>query len=61
VVDLLQTKELALVNPASWDDRNDAYYIEQYAHVKGIASTYALCLAQAPETYHHWREVAPLV
>lgn len=55
VVDLLQTRELALVNPASWDDRNDSYYIEQYARVKGIASTYALCLAQAPETYHHWR------
>lgn len=55
MVDLLQTKELALVNPASWDDRNDSYYIEQYARVKGMASTYALCLAQAPETYHHWR------
>lgn len=54
-MDFLQTKELALVNPMSWDDRNDSYYIEQYARIKGIASTYALCLAQAPETYHHWR------
>ena len=55
LMDLLQTKELALVNPALWDDRNDSYYIEQYARIKGIASTYALCLAQASETYHHWR------
>ena len=55
LLDLLQTKELALLNPASWDDRNDSYYIEQYARVKGIVSTYALCLAQAAETYHHWR------
>ncbi len=55
VVDLLQTKEIVLVNPSSWDDRNDSYYIEQYARAKGLSSTYALCLAQAPETYHHWR------
>ena len=55
VVDLLQAREIALVNPASWDDRNDSYYIEQYARAKGLSSTYALCMAQAPETYHHWR------
>ncbi|MBK8015244.1 MAG: DUF2971 domain-containing protein [Betaproteobacteria bacterium] len=55
VVDLLQTKEMVLVSPAAWDDRNDSYYIEQYARREEMASTYALCLAEASETYHHWK------
>lgn len=55
IIDFLQTKELALVSPASWDDQNDSYYIEQYAQLEGMVSVYALCLAEAPETYHHWR------
>ncbi|MBB2497486.1 DUF2971 domain-containing protein [Aquipseudomonas ullengensis] len=55
VIDLLQTRELTLVNPKAWDDRNDSFYIEQYARAAGVSSTYALCLAEAPETYHHWR------
>ena len=55
LIDYLQTKEVVLVNPSSWDDRNDSYYIEQYAKLKNYKSTYALCLADAPETYHHWK------
>lgn len=55
LIDYLQTKELVLLNPATWDDRNDSYYIEKFAGAKGYKSTYALCLADASETYHHWR------
>ncbi len=55
LIDFLQSKELVLLNPASWDDRNDSYYIDQFARANNFLSTYALCLAEAPETYHHWR------
>jgi len=55
VLDLLHSRELVLVNPKAWDDRNDSFYIEQHARILGFGSTYALCLAEAPETYHHWR------
>ena len=55
VVDYLLTEELALLNPASWDDRNDSFYIEEYARRSGVKSVYALCLADCAETYHHWR------
>lgn len=55
VIDYLHTAELALLNPASWDDRNDSFYIEEYARRSGINSVYALCLAHCAETYHHWR------
>lgn len=55
VIEYLQSKELALLNPDTWDDRNDAYFIEQYAAAKKLLSTNALCLTEASETYHHWR------
>ena len=59
VVDFLLTEELALLNPASWDDRNDSFYIEEYARQSGVKSVYALCLADCAETYHHWRVFSP--
>ena len=55
VVDYLLTEELALLNPATWDDRNDSFYIEEYARQSQFKSIYALCLADCAETYHHWR------
>ena len=55
VVEFLHTEELALLNPASWDDRNDSFFIEEYARRSGAKSVYALCLADCAETYHHWR------
>lgn len=55
VIDYLQTEELTLLNPASWDDRNDSFYIEEYARRSDSKSVYALCLANCAETYHHWR------
>ena len=53
--DYLRTKELALLSPKTWDDKNDSFFVEQYAKAKGFQSTYALCLAEASETYHHWK------
>ncbi|MFA5489331.1 MAG: DUF2971 domain-containing protein [Candidimonas sp.] len=55
VIDYLCTEEIALLNPASWDDRNDSFYMEEYARRSGAGSVYALCLAECTETYHHWR------
>lgn len=55
LIDYLCTKELALPSPKSWDDKNDTYYIEKYARAAGFQSTYALCLTEASETYHHWK------
>ena len=55
LIDYLNTGELALLNPATWDDRNDSFYIEEYARQSGAKSVYALCMADCAETYHHWR------
>jgi hypothetical protein len=55
VIDFLQTKKLNLLNPANWEDRNDSHFIKQYAATRSLCATYALCLADSQETYHHWR------
>ena len=54
VVDFLQTKMLTLLRPISWDDKNDAYYIDQYAQHRHLKAVFVLCLAESAETYHHW-------
>ena len=55
LIDFLATGELFLPSPRSWDDRNDSYYLEKYSELCGLEDVYALCLTEAPETYHHWK------
>src|SRR5438445_12897730 len=55
---LLHRKCLTLLSPRTWDDKNDAYYLEIYCRRKNLGSVLALCFAEAPETYHHWRVFA---
>ena len=52
---LLQHRKITLLDPASWDDTNDSYYLLRYKEKKGLASVLALCLTESEETYHHWR------
>jgi hypothetical protein len=52
---MLKHKKITLVDPASWDDTNDSYYLLKYKDKKSLKSVLALCLTQADETYHHWR------
>jgi len=54
VIEYLQTKKLVLLDPSSWDDKNDSYFIKQYMKDKKSLSTAALCLTECKETYHHW-------
>jgi hypothetical protein len=55
---LLGEKKLTLLDPQTWDDRNDAYYLRLYRDGKKMETVLALCFTQASETYHHWRVFA---
>lgn len=55
ILQMLQSKSLTLLNAASWDDKNDAHYVECYRKKKGLKTVLALCLSEASQTYHHWR------
>lgn len=54
-IDILRRKELPLLDPQSWDDRNDRYFMSLYKEAQGITGLYGLCAATCSETYHHWR------
>ena len=54
-IDLLFRQRIVLLDPASWDDRNDSHFIEEYKAMRGAKSVLALCLSSVGETYHHWR------
>lgn len=55
---LLHRKCLTLLSPRTWDDKNDAYYLEVYRRRQNLGSVLALCFAESAETYHHWRVFA---
>jgi hypothetical protein len=46
------------LSPRTWDDKNDAYYLEVYRRRQQLGSVLALCFAESPETYHHWHVFA---
>lgn len=52
---LLTAKQITLLDPKTWDDRNDAYFMSLYKERKKLKTLLALCFSQSPETYHHWR------
>ena len=51
---LLSSKTITLLDPKTWDDRNDAFFMSQYVDRKKLKALLALCFSQVPETYHHW-------
>src|SRR5438128_11688414 len=52
---LLRERQLTLLDPASWDDKNDSHYLALYRDRKKLPSVLALCFSETNETYHHWR------
>lgn len=56
---ILNHKEITLLDPNTWEDKNDSRFMEIYKDKEGIKSILALCFTDAPETYHHWKVFAP--
>ena len=55
LIDMIQRQSISFMNPAFWDDRNDAFALERFRKVESHGSVLALCLTGAEETYHHWK------
>jgi hypothetical protein len=55
LIHLLRTKSITFLDPSSWDDKNDAYFMNLYKERKRLTSLLAICCSQESETYHHWR------
>jgi hypothetical protein len=55
LLDILVKKQIVLLNPSSWEDRNDSHYLERYKADKKLKTVVALCFAKKRETFHHWK------
>ena len=55
LIHLLHSKQLTLLNPRTWDDKNDIYFMDTYRKKNGFQSLLALCFSECSETYHHWK------
>jgi hypothetical protein len=58
LIHLLTAKKITLLDPASWDDKNDSHFLSLYREKKSLQTVLALCFTQTSETYHHWRVFA---
>jgi hypothetical protein len=55
VLDILTQKRITLLSPKTWEDHNDAYYLERYRREMKLGSVLAICFSMKGETFHHWR------
>jgi hypothetical protein len=51
---LLKEQKITLLDPESWEDKNDSHFMSLYRKKKSLKSVLALCFTQASETFHHW-------
>lgn len=55
---MLSTRSITLLNPVSWEDRNDAYFLKRYVERCNLKSVQVMCLTKSAATYHHWHVFA---
>lgn len=58
LLDILQRKQITLLSPSTWADRNDSHFLERYQEERSLKSVLALCFSTRPETFHHWQVFA---
>ncbi len=52
---MLTERCATFLDASTWEDRNDAYCLEQYKERSGLKALLVLCFTQGPERYHYWR------
>jgi hypothetical protein len=58
LVHLLSERCITLLDPETWDDKNDSHFLKVYREKNRLKSVLALCFTRTTETYHHWRVFA---
>ncbi|MBK9047957.1 MAG: hypothetical protein IPL74_15130 [Bacteroidetes bacterium] len=51
----MQRKCITLLDPVSWDDKNDTEIMLEYKKRKKLKGLLALCFSYGDETIHHWK------
>ncbi len=56
LLDTLYYKRLTLLDPITWDDKNDSYFLELYKNSLKLKTVLALCFTENKyQKYHHWK------
>jgi len=58
LLDLLRRKKIVLLDPSTWEDKNDSQIILEYKTRKKIPKLFAICFSIGNETIHHWKTYA---
>jgi hypothetical protein len=58
LIHILSNKEITLLDPNYWEDKNDAEFMKIYKEKNSIQSLLALCFTVTGETHHHWEVFA---
>jgi hypothetical protein len=55
LLDILTRKKITLRSPNSWEDRNDAHYLDRYKAEKALKTLLALCFTTKPSSFPLWK------
>jgi len=58
VLDLIKRRRLVLLDPSSWEDKNDSEILLIYKKRKKIQNLFALCFSYGEEIIHYWKTYA---
>jgi hypothetical protein len=58
LIDLLEREKLVLIEPTTWDDKNDTLLIETYKKRAKVDKLFVMCFTYEAETIHHWKAFA---
>lgn len=58
LLDMLINRKMTLLDPFTWEDRNDSFFMEKYRERKKLKTVLALCFTTKPEQFHHWKVFA---
>jgi len=55
LIGMLAQRKLTLLDPSTWEDRNDSAYMAEYKRRRELSTLLASCFTMAGERFHHWR------
>jgi len=56
---ILRRRKITLLDPTTWEDKNDSKFLAIYKDKNNLKTLLALCFTDAPETSHHWKVFSP--
>lgn len=59
LLDILARRQITLLSPDSWEDKNDTFFVNEYKKRKELNTVLGVCFSSVRETFHHWKVFAP--